>query len=289
MSRLSSSVRSGAIFRSSGGAVPPAGIACRPSVQRPAQQLGQRFAALKGAQARRVGRRDVDHQIRRQGSQPADADHVIGGGIDGFLVLADIGADQPRPPAPRLKPSGDHVQPVIVEAVAVDHRPGFRHPEDARAGIARLRARRHAADFDKAEALGQHGVGHFRVLVEAGGEPDRIGEVQPPDDSTGGSGRPASGSAAPNRFSTPRRSRHGRFPGPAGAAADPRSGKGRSIALDAALDRIFLREVATQPIAREACMGVVARLGLRRAWRRPRRVPAGSPCRERLLNTRTPT
>ena len=154
---------------------------CRPSVQRPPQQLGQRLAALKCAQARRVGRRDVDHQIRRQGGEPADADHVVGGGVGRFLVLADIGADQPGPPAPRFQPAGDRVQPVVVEAIAVDHRLGFRHAEDARAGIARLRTRRHAADLDEAEALGEHGIGHFRILVEAGGKADRIGEVQPPD------------------------------------------------------------------------------------------------------------
>ncbi len=69
---------------------------------------------------------------------------------------------------------------MIVEAHAVDHRLVVGQAEQARLGIAGLRARGDAADLDEAEALTQHGVGHFAILVEAGGQPDRIGKIEAP-------------------------------------------------------------------------------------------------------------
>ena len=67
---------------------------------------------------------------------------------------------------------------VIIEAVAVDDRAILQKSEGARAIVAGLCQRRQRADFDEAEALPQHGVGNFGVLVEARRETHRIGEVE---------------------------------------------------------------------------------------------------------------
>jgi hypothetical protein len=66
---------------------------------------------------------------------------------------------------------------LAVEAEAVDHRLVLVEAEQPFAAVARLRPRRHRAGFGKAEAERQHGVGHFRILVEAGRQPDGIGKV----------------------------------------------------------------------------------------------------------------
>ena len=76
-------------------------------------QRRQRRLALQRAQAGRVGRRDVDDHVVRERSQAAGADLVVGGGVLGLLVLAEIDAEDdadraaalpaapPSPPRPR--------------------------------------------------------------------------------------------------------------------------------------------------------------------------------------------
>ena len=54
-----------------------------------------------------------------------------------------------------------------------------RNAEQARPRIARLRPRRHAAQFEEAEAERGERVDVLGVLVEAGGEADRIREISP--------------------------------------------------------------------------------------------------------------
>ncbi len=66
----------------------------------------------------------------------------------------------------------------IVEAETVDYRALGAQPENARAWIALLRARRHSADFGKAHAHGKHGVRYFAIFVKAGRDTKRIGEMQ---------------------------------------------------------------------------------------------------------------
>ena len=67
----------------------------------------------------------------------------------------------------------------------------------ARTRIARLRQRRHGADFDKAEAQAQQRIGNLGVLVEAGRYSDRIGEIKPegPHRQPRIAGRPAASGA----------------------------------------------------------------------------------------------
>ena len=52
-------------------------------------------------------------------------------------------------------------------------------PEQPRPRIAGLRQWRDGADFDEAEADTQQRIGHLGVLVEACGDADRIGEIEP--------------------------------------------------------------------------------------------------------------
>src|SRR3546814_14802180 len=69
----------------------------------------------------------------------------------------------------------------VCSSDLVDDGAVLRQAEDARARIARLRARRHRADLDEAEAEAQHGGHDLRVLVEAGGEAERIAEGEAPE------------------------------------------------------------------------------------------------------------
>src|SRR5581483_7940974 len=64
----------------------------------------------------------------------------------------------------------------VIEAHAVDERSGLGQAEDARAWIARLRAWRHGAHFDEAEAERGKPVDAGAFLVEPRREPDRIAE-----------------------------------------------------------------------------------------------------------------
>ncbi len=69
---------------------------------------------------------------------------------------------------------------MIIEAHAIDDGPVPGQAEQTGLRIAGLRTRRHAADLDEAEALAEHGVGYLAILIEAGGETDRIGKIEPP-------------------------------------------------------------------------------------------------------------
>jgi hypothetical protein len=67
--------------------------------------------------------------------------------------------------------------PSVVEAEAIDHGLALRQAEHARLRVAGLRPGRDRADLDEAEAERGQRVDVRRVLVEPGGEPDRIREV----------------------------------------------------------------------------------------------------------------
>ena len=54
-------------------------------------------------------------------------------------------------------------------------------PEQSRPWIAGLRQRRDGADFDETEADAQQRIGDLGILVEAGGDADRIWEIEPED------------------------------------------------------------------------------------------------------------
>ena len=83
-----------------------------------------------------------------------------------------------RPCRPR-EPRAHSLEPVAVEAEAVDDRFVPLQAEDARARVAGLRPRHDAAELHEAEAEREQRVGDLALLVEAGREPDRIGDAPP--------------------------------------------------------------------------------------------------------------
>jgi hypothetical protein len=67
---------------------------------------------------------------------------------------------------------------AVVEAEPVDERAVGHQPEHARSRIARLRLRRDGADLGEAAAHGEHGFGYARVLVETGGDAERVRQFE---------------------------------------------------------------------------------------------------------------
>ena len=116
---------------------------------------------------------------------------------------------------------------------------GRRKTRGAR--VAGLRPRRHRADLDEAEAEGEQRVGHLAVLVEAGGDADRIGEVEAEETA------PRRGSARPApRMEAALRARDA----PAGAPSPDRARRGAAAAARTAGSWQAIRE-AMAAVGRE--------------------------------------
>ncbi|MNI50264.1 hypothetical protein D3C73_1049150 [compost metagenome] len=146
------------------------------------QQLLERIAELQAAQARRVRRADVDRDVAGMGVDLVQADQVI---VDRTLdwrieILADVDA-QHALVLGRCDASQQVIDAEVVEAHAIDDRLGFRQTEQARLRVARLRTWRDGADFDKTETQLGETIDGRAVLVQAGGQPHRIREVQAHD------------------------------------------------------------------------------------------------------------
>lgn len=156
------------------------GAVGRPGLVDAPQQVVQRLAALKRAQARRIGRGDVDGEIVGQARQTFQARDIVGRLVLGVLVGAQIGADG-RALRTAGQTRGEGLQPLVVEAHAVDDGPVFGQAEQAWLGIARLRAGRDRAAFDGAETEPRQALQRLAVLVQTRGQTDRIGHLQPGD------------------------------------------------------------------------------------------------------------
>jgi hypothetical protein len=103
-------------------------------------------------------------------------------------VLADVDAEHAAiHGAPDVVHQAVHA--AVVEAQAVDHSVRGGQAEQARARIAGLRARRHGADLDEAEAEAGQRIDIIAVLVEAGGEPYRVRKTQSHHVARAGGGR----------------------------------------------------------------------------------------------------
>ena len=107
-----------------------------------------------------------------------NAGDVVRGPVDRILVGAEIDPDDAGSARARREPLRDRLDAIAVEAETVDDALVRVEPEQPRTRIARLRLRRDAARLDKAEAQPQQRIDHFGMLVEAGCEPDRVGERQ---------------------------------------------------------------------------------------------------------------
>src|SRR5262249_39013150 len=94
-------------------------------------------------------------------------------------VGADIDADD----AAALRACGETFQHRLlafaVEAEPVDDPLVGIEAKQARTRIAGLRLRRHGSNLDEAEAEAQQRIGYLAILVEAGGDADRVREIQP--------------------------------------------------------------------------------------------------------------
>ncbi len=160
--------RSGAIFSSTGVGPACGATRSRASITR-AKQIVEHCGLLQVAQARRVGRGNIDGDVARHRREALDQPHIIGDAIGRILVGADIDADDAagiaRAPASRAR--APTVGALRIKAEPVDHAAIGIEPEHPRPRIAGLRQRRDGADFDKAEAEAQQRIGHLGVLVEA--------------------------------------------------------------------------------------------------------------------------
>ncbi len=141
------------------------------------EQRGEGGAALKLAQALGVRRGDVDGGEVDEGA--GDAEHLgeVGGAVGAVLVGAEVEADDAAGRAGG-EAGGDGGGAVVVEAEAVDDGAVPGQAEQARARVAGLRPRGGGADLDEAEAgAAERGEG-VGVLVEAGGEAERVRQVE---------------------------------------------------------------------------------------------------------------
>lgn len=138
--------------------------------------------ALQLAQVLGVGRGDVHRDVARQGVHFFQAGEVVvGGTLDrGVEVLADVDAEDAAV-LRRTHVREQDVDAVVVEAHAIDDAPHLGQAEHARAGVARLRARRDRADLEEAETEAGEAVDRLAVLVEPGGEADAVGKAQAHD------------------------------------------------------------------------------------------------------------
>jgi len=152
------------------------GFAC--SCDRLEQRL-QFVLVLQAAEARRVGRRDVDRDIRAQRAEFLETGDVVGDAVCCVLVGADVDAADAGVALDGGQVSSRRGDAFIVEPQAVDDGLVFNQTEDARLRVAGLRARRHRSGFDKSETEGQHRFRDLRVLVKAGRESNRVGEFEP--------------------------------------------------------------------------------------------------------------
>ena len=102
----------------------------------------ERGGILQVAQARRVGRGDVDREVAGDVVECLDAAHVVGDAVGRFLVGADVDADDAASACGACSRASAACMPAVVEAEPIDDGVVARQPEHARGGIAELR---HAA------------------------------------------------------------------------------------------------------------------------------------------------
>src|SRR5690606_36198211 len=109
-----------------------------------------------------------------------DAGDVVGRRVGRIPVLGEVHADDSgslRAGAIRREPGGDGGRPLAVEAHPVDDRLVLGKTEEPRLRIARLRPRRHAADFEETGTERERWRNHLAVLVESGRNTGRVGKV----------------------------------------------------------------------------------------------------------------
>ncbi len=152
-----------------------------PAGRDPAQKGAQKAALLELAQPGRVGRRNVHRQVVGQRCEDIDQLFVVLRRVveRGGLLLADVGADDWPARFAAAQLPGCKCRALAGKTHPVDDRPLLDQPEDPRLRVARLRFRRHGADFDMAETETREPTPPLAVLVVAGSQPDPVGKSQP--------------------------------------------------------------------------------------------------------------
>ncbi len=155
----------------------------------------QPVAALQLAQARRVRRRDVDRDVVGQRVERAQAGDIVGDRIGAVAIGADIDAERPGQRAQPLEPGAHRLETVVVEAHPVDqgllagrrNRRGFGLPACGRGVTVPTSTKLKPRPKRPGDGLG--------VLVEARGEAERVGEIEPqePGPEPGRSGKTTRG------------------------------------------------------------------------------------------------
>src|SRR5262249_18477115 len=101
---------------------------------------------------------------------------VDGAFVRRVLVLADVDAEHAGE-ARAFGIADKRIDAFVVESEPVDDGSMFRQSPHARLWIAGLRTRRRRADFNEAETERGECIDVCAVLVEAGGESNRIGKL----------------------------------------------------------------------------------------------------------------
>jgi hypothetical protein len=146
-----------------------------------AQQPMQRVGALQLAQARGVGRRDVDRDVAGRRVDALEAIEVVleGALVGRVLVLADVDSEH-APIAAALDIGQQGIDPGIVEAHAVDDGRVPAQAKHARLRIALLRARGGGSDLKKSETQRPQGIDVGAVLIQSRGQAHRVGKLDVP-------------------------------------------------------------------------------------------------------------
>jgi hypothetical protein len=152
----SASARSGASFTTIGRLGLPAAINCERAASARASKIVQGRRGLQVAQARRIGRGDVDGKVAGDVIEVLDTLDVVGRAVGRILVGPELMPTTPRGGRASSRASCRGVT-AVVEAEPIDDRAVLAEPEDARARIALLWSRRDGADLGEAEPHGQHG------------------------------------------------------------------------------------------------------------------------------------
>ena len=141
---------------------------------------GEAVGRLEAAQPRRVRRRHVDRDVIRQRRELVERRDVIVRRVAAVAVGADIDPDDAPAAVAPGEPRRHRRHSRAVEAQPVDQRLVGAQAEQARRRRAGLRPGRDRPHLDEPRPRRQQRVERRGVLVEAGGDPHRIGEVQPP-------------------------------------------------------------------------------------------------------------
>jgi hypothetical protein len=149
-----------------------------PCIEHARQEIVERRRLLQVAQARRIGRGNVDGEIAGAPRKRCDARHVVGRPVRRILVGADVDADDPATACARHQSRLQRSVALVVEAQSVDYGGIAVQAKQARPRVARLRERGHRPRLGKAESRPQHGVDGLAVLVESCRGSDRVGEVE---------------------------------------------------------------------------------------------------------------